>query len=44
MHASPLCLLINEPFPWQVMLSSELEGMVIYLPRGHNNIMDDIPF
>jgi len=28
----------------QVVLSSELEGMVIYLPRGHNNIMDDIPF
>ena len=28
----------------QVVLSPEVEGLVVYLPRGFNNIMDNIPF
>ena len=29
---------------WQVVLSPEVDGLVVYLPRGFNNIMDNIPF
>ena len=28
----------------QVILSPDVEGLVVYLPRGFNNIMDNIPF
>ena len=28
----------------QLVLTPELDGVVLYLPKGHNNIMDHIPF
>ena len=43
------CVSAIEPRPssrlgCQLVITSELEGLLLHLPAGANNIMDNIPF